>query len=89
MEQFSAAYINREAKQINAISCEDEDESEEERDDAPQEGNRACYAAPQSEKPINDAMAGGTLDKSLVAIARQTELKYFLAKEIWLERPRS
>ena len=33
-------------------------------------------------------MSGQVLDKGLVAVARQKELKYFLAKQVWLKRLR-
>ena len=34
-------------------------------------------------------MSGQVLDRKLVAIARQKELKYFLANEVCLKRPRN
>ena len=72
-----------------SLSCEDEEEREEERPDASSKDNSSCYATPQAEKPIKDAMSGQVLDRGLVAIARQKELKYFLAREVWLKRPRN
>ena len=88
MENLSDAYINREAKHILALSSAEEEESEEEPPDEARD-DRLCYATPQAEKPIKDAMSGQILDRGLVAIARQKELKYFLAKEVWLKRPRN
>ena len=40
-------------------------------------------------KPIRDAMTGQVLDRNLIMVARQKELSYFLAKEVWMKRPRS
>ena len=89
VENLSDAYVNRETKHIMAIACEDEGESEEEHPDERHKSDQAYYAVPQDEKPIKDAMSGQVLDKGMVAIARQKELKYFLAKEVWLKRPRN
>ena len=72
-------------KLVKTWSGGDEEESEEEHPDV----CRSYYAIPQAEKPIKDAMSGQILDRGLVAIARQKELKYFLAKEVWLKRPRN
>ena len=78
--------MNRENKHIMAISEEAEEESDEERTDILHGEEKVCYAIPSSAKPINDAMSGQLLDGGLVAIARQKELKYFLAKNVWLKR---
>ena len=81
VENLSDAYVNREAKHILALSGGDEEESEEEHPDVSSKDNKPCYATPQAEKPIKDAMSGQILDRGLVAIARQKKLKYFLAKK--------
>ena len=89
VENLSEAYVNRETKQIMAISCEEENGSEEEHQDEHRGADKHCLAVPQGEKPIKDAMSGQILDKVMVAIARQKGPKYLLAKEVWLKRPRN
>ena len=66
-----------------------EGEIEEECADVLHGDEQVCYAIPQAEEPIKDAMSGQLLDRSLVDVARQKELKYFLAREVWLTSPRS
>ena len=58
-----------------ALSEEAEGESEEESADVPHGDEKVCFAIPQGEKPLNDAMSGQFLDWSLVDVARQKELK--------------
>ena len=89
LDNLTEAHVNRENKHILAISEEAEEESDEERTDVPHGEAKVCYAVPSSAKPIKDAMSGQLLDSGLVAIARQKELKYFLAKNVWLKRARS
>ena len=89
VENLSDTYVNREAKCILAISEEAEAESEEEYNDVPHGDGKVCYTAAFGEKPIRDAMSGQVLERNLVMVARQKELKYFLAKEVWMKRPRS
>ena len=80
VEDRSDAYVSPEGKRIMAISEDAEAESEEEYTDVHHGSETVCYAATSDGKPIRDAMSGQVLDRGLVAVARQKELKYFLAK---------
>ncbi len=56
--------------------------------DVPYGDGTVCFVAPNTEKPIRDAMSGQPLGRKLVAIALQNELPYFLTTNAWLKRTR-